>query len=131
MDQNVVTVSLISGDVTVDRTPIRSGGINRLSALQFNPRKMDQAWATANYNTGPVGGTIVQLDVSSSPWTVSLLTSTNVAFSDYHFDFAHDTAYAGSPSWADAFDVHHGNPQVGVIAIHGTWNYGTVFPFIS
>ena len=40
--QNVVSVSLISGDVTVTYSPIRSKDINRLSALQFNPRKIDQ-----------------------------------------------------------------------------------------
>lgn len=130
-DQNVVSVSLISGEVTIENDPIKSGGFNRLSALQFNPHKIDQAWATADYNTGPSGGTIVELDVSSSPWAVSRLTSTNLAYNDYHFDFAHETAYAGSPSWTDAFDVHHGNPQVGVIALTGNWYSGTVFPFVA
>lgn len=129
-DQNVVSVDLISGDVSVEHRPIRRGGVNRLSALQFSTHggSQQRVWAAANYNTGPVGGTIAELDVSSSPWSVSRLTSCNLAYGEYHFDFAHETAYAGSPSWTDAFDVHHGNPQVGVIALQGTWNYGTVFP---
>eukprot|EP00040_Diaphanoeca_grandis_P030860 m.4283 g.4283 ORF g.4283 m.4283 type:complete len:220 (+) comp3215_c0_seq2:477-1136(+) len=127
--QNVIRVSIVSGDVDVYATPIDRGDVGRFSAIQFNPHTPGQLWATANYNTNGIGGVMASIDTSTSAWHTTKLTSTNQAYGTYVFDFKHETAFAGSPNWADAYDVHHGNPQVGVIVVKGSWNTGTVFPF--
>eukprot|EP00037_Helgoeca_nana_P037622 m.16844 g.16844 ORF g.16844 m.16844 type:complete len:352 (-) comp9120_c0_seq1:56-1111(-) len=125
--QNLVKVSLISGDVTVESRPIVTD-TTRLSSVEFNPRKLDEAYGSANYNSQD--GRIARVDVSSTPWKVTKYGYTPTPYS-FKFDFTSDpiTAYGGSGSSCRWYDMEHTNPPLAAVALSGSFNYGTVFPY--
>jgi len=125
--QNVIKVSTISGDVTVDSRPIVTD-TTRLSAVQFSNKKMGQAYASANYNSQ--SGRMARVDTSASPWRVTKLGYAPSPYT-FRYDFSSDppTAYGGGPSWCNWYHVTDSNPPLRSIVIQGYWNYGVVFPY--
>jgi len=132
--QTIVSMSLQGSDVSEVALNRANSGLNKLSSIVFPPSFAPSSASPMGAAPGTVGSivSVTPGTFSSDPWTYDYVTGTNMRYGAYFFDWEHQTAYAGGPSWCDAYHIPDGgNPPAAVMVIQGSWNYGGVLPFIG
>ena len=132
--QSIVSMSLRGGDVSEVALDRATSGLNKLTSITFPPLFAPSTASPRGAAPGSVGSivSVTPGTFSGDAWTYDRITGTNMRYGSYIFDWEHQTAYAGGPSWCDAYHVPDGgNPPAAVMVIQGSWNYGGVLPFTA